>query len=155
MEDSSEDGTSYWYQMANCRRAQAVFSVYASSSSHASCNNANFKETVSFYEVEKDTFAQICAHCLLLLSSLVILKYSHSLLPKMGFPNLFTTSRTSIPTAPFPVIAITTMETMMVETTTTISRTSQCVQQQMGNISVLAARMMVPSLFSTLTTSTV
>lgn len=45
MEDSSEDGTSYWYQMANCRRAQAVFSVYASSSSHASCNNANFKET--------------------------------------------------------------------------------------------------------------
>jgi hypothetical protein len=46
MEDSSEDGTSSWYQMANCRRAQAVFSVYASSSSHASCNNGNFKETV-------------------------------------------------------------------------------------------------------------
>jgi len=46
MEDSSEDGTTYWYQMANCRRAQAVYSVYASSSSHASCNSGNFKETV-------------------------------------------------------------------------------------------------------------
>jgi hypothetical protein len=61
MEDSSEDGTTYWYQMANCRRAQAVFSIYASSSSHASCNNNNFKETVSFFQMEKDTFVQICA----------------------------------------------------------------------------------------------
>jgi hypothetical protein len=63
MEDSSEDGTSYWYQMANCRRAQAVYAVYASSSSHASCSNGNFKETVSFHETEKDNFAQFCAHC--------------------------------------------------------------------------------------------
>ena len=46
MEDSSEDGTSYWYQMANCRRAQAVFSVYASSSSNTGCNKNTFKETV-------------------------------------------------------------------------------------------------------------
>lgn len=46
MEDSSEDGTTYWYQMANCRRAQAVYSIYAASSSHASCNGGNFKETV-------------------------------------------------------------------------------------------------------------
>jgi len=28
LEDSSEDGTTYWYQMANCRRAQAVFDLY-------------------------------------------------------------------------------------------------------------------------------
>lgn len=46
MEDSSEDGTTYWYQMANCRRAQAVFSVYANpSSSNAACNAGNFKES--------------------------------------------------------------------------------------------------------------
>jgi hypothetical protein len=48
MEDSSEDGTTYWYQMANCRRAQAVYTMYASSSSSsASCNSNNFKESVS------------------------------------------------------------------------------------------------------------
>lgn len=47
MEDSSEDGTTYWYQMANCRRAQAVYSVYGSGSSSAGCNSGNFKETVS------------------------------------------------------------------------------------------------------------
>jgi hypothetical protein len=43
MEDSSEDGTSYWYQMANCRRAQAVYSMYASSS----CGSSSFQESVS------------------------------------------------------------------------------------------------------------
>ena len=48
MEDGSEDGTTYWYQMANCRRAQAVFSLYATDSgSSASCSNGNFKESVS------------------------------------------------------------------------------------------------------------
>lgn len=48
MEDGSEDGTTYWYQMANCRRPQAVFSLYASDSSNsASCNSNNFKESVS------------------------------------------------------------------------------------------------------------
>lgn len=46
LEDGSEDGTSYWYQMANCRRAQAVFSLYASGSNNCNCNNGNFKETV-------------------------------------------------------------------------------------------------------------
>ena len=46
LEDSSEDGTTYWYQMANCRRAQVAFSLYASSSGSASCNSNNFKETV-------------------------------------------------------------------------------------------------------------
>lgn len=46
MEDGSEDGTTYWYQMANCRRAQAVFSLYAGNS--ASCSSSNFKESVSY-----------------------------------------------------------------------------------------------------------
>jgi hypothetical protein len=46
MENGSQDGTTYWYQMANCRRAQAVFSVYGSNSGSASCNKNNFKESV-------------------------------------------------------------------------------------------------------------
>lgn len=47
LEESSEDGTTYWYQMSNCRRAQVVWSVYASdSSSSPSCNSGNHKETV-------------------------------------------------------------------------------------------------------------
>lgn len=46
MEKNSQDGTTYWYQMANCRRPQAVFSIYASNSGSASCNKNNFKESV-------------------------------------------------------------------------------------------------------------
>ncbi len=46
LERGSEDGTTYWYQMANCRRAQAVFSLYASSSGSTSCNKNTFQETV-------------------------------------------------------------------------------------------------------------
>ncbi len=45
MDDSSEDGTTYWYMMANCRRAQVVYSMYAGSSS--SCKNGLWKESVS------------------------------------------------------------------------------------------------------------
>lgn len=46
MENGSSDGTTYWYQMANCRRAQAVYRMYASSSGNsASCNSQNFKES--------------------------------------------------------------------------------------------------------------
>jgi hypothetical protein len=60
LEQSSEDGTTYWYQMSNCRRAQVVFSLYASdSSSSPSCNSGNFKETVSFgYEEFVDLYLQ-------------------------------------------------------------------------------------------------
>lgn len=43
IEDSSEDGTTYWYQMANCRRAQAVYNLY----SGGSCSSGNFAESVS------------------------------------------------------------------------------------------------------------
>ena len=46
-ENGSEDGTIYWYQMANCLRPQAVFSLYASDSSSTSCSSSNFKESVS------------------------------------------------------------------------------------------------------------
>jgi hypothetical protein len=51
LEDSSEDGTTYWYQMANCRRAQVAFSLYASGSKD-NCHSGNYKETVSQKEVE-------------------------------------------------------------------------------------------------------
>ena len=46
-ENDSEDGTVYWYQMANCLRPQAVFSLYASDSSSTSCSSSTFKESVS------------------------------------------------------------------------------------------------------------
>mmetsp|Transcript_12694 Transcript_12694/g.30011 ORF Transcript_12694/g.30011 Transcript_12694/m.30011 type:complete len:362 (+) Transcript_12694:98-1183(+) len=45
MEDESGDGTTYWYQMAMCRRAQVAYSVYATGSGSASCNNGNYKGT--------------------------------------------------------------------------------------------------------------
>jgi hypothetical protein len=159
MESSSEDGTTYWYQMANCRRAQAVYSVYSSSSGHASCNSANFKETVSFFlELDKVLYAKNCAHLLTIYFLLTIYlrflsfsKYSHSLLPKMGSLNSFTTLLTTIAAAPFLIIIMTTVVvTMMVQATVVITRTSQCVHKQMGAISVLAARMMAPFLFSTI-----
>ena len=47
LEDESEDGTTNWYMMANCRRPQVAFSVYASSSSSTSCNANNFVGSVS------------------------------------------------------------------------------------------------------------
>lgn len=45
-ENESEDGTVYWYQMANCLRPQAVFSLYSSKS----CSSSSFKESVSQME---------------------------------------------------------------------------------------------------------
>jgi hypothetical protein len=45
-ENNSGDGTIYWYQMANCLRPQAVFSLYASDSSSTSCSSNAFKESV-------------------------------------------------------------------------------------------------------------
>lgn len=46
MDDESEDGTSYWYMMANCKRAQVAYSVYATSSGTTSCNSKDFKESM-------------------------------------------------------------------------------------------------------------
>jgi len=42
MEDGSEDGTTYWYQMAMCRRAQVAYSLYASSSGSSNCGSSKF-----------------------------------------------------------------------------------------------------------------
>ena len=48
LQSSSQDGTYYWYQMANCRRPQAAFSLYSSdSSSSVGCNSNTYRETVS------------------------------------------------------------------------------------------------------------
>jgi hypothetical protein len=48
LQDESEDGTTNWYMMANCKRPQVVFSVFASdSSSSPSCNSGNFVGSVS------------------------------------------------------------------------------------------------------------
>lgn len=44
MEQSSEDGTTYWYMMSNCKRANVVYSLYSANN----CNNGNFRETVCF-----------------------------------------------------------------------------------------------------------
>lgn len=49
MEDSSQDGTTYWYQMAMCRRAQVAYSLYATESGSSSCSNSNFVGTVSLW----------------------------------------------------------------------------------------------------------
>lgn len=43
MNDNSGDGTTYWYQMAMCRRAQVAYSVYATDSSSATCTSGTFK----------------------------------------------------------------------------------------------------------------
>jgi hypothetical protein len=44
MEQSSEDGTTYWYMMSNCKRANVAYSLYSANN----CNNGNFRETVRF-----------------------------------------------------------------------------------------------------------
>lgn len=45
MDDESEDGTTYWYMMANCRRAQVAYSLYAASSG-TSCKSSQWKESL-------------------------------------------------------------------------------------------------------------
>ncbi len=45
--DDSGDGTQYWYQMANCKRAQVAYAVYASSSGKTSCGSSDYVGTVS------------------------------------------------------------------------------------------------------------
>ena len=46
LEDGSDDGTTNWYMMANCRRPQVIYSVYASSGGGTSCNGNNFVGSV-------------------------------------------------------------------------------------------------------------
>jgi len=42
LEDESEDGTYNWYMMANCRRPQVAYSVYASDSGSSTCSSNTF-----------------------------------------------------------------------------------------------------------------
>lgn len=44
MANDSGDGTTSWYQMANCRRAQVAYGMYASSGT-TSCNKKDLKES--------------------------------------------------------------------------------------------------------------
>ena len=47
--DDSGDGTQYWYQMANCKRAQVAYNVYASYSGKTGCGNGDYVGTVSAF----------------------------------------------------------------------------------------------------------
>ena len=70
---SSEDGLSYWFMMSNCKRAQVVFNVFASSGIGGGCSEGTFQESVSFCMVEaaeasdQGRIAQscvlLCCHC--------------------------------------------------------------------------------------------
>lgn len=117
LDDSSEDGTYYWYQMANCRRAQAVVSVYASSGGFggASCNSGNFQESVgpcsthSYYYV----LFLICGIC-----------SSHAISPRSSLlktvsPNSSIFFPFTIPEA--PSMAITLMMTEDITTMVTLT----------------------------------
>jgi len=42
MENNSDDGTTYWYMMSNCKRANVVYSLYSANN----CNSGNFQESV-------------------------------------------------------------------------------------------------------------
>lgn len=46
-EDESGDGTQYWYQMANCRRANVAYALYDGSSGR--CSKNTFLENVSCF----------------------------------------------------------------------------------------------------------
>ena len=47
LEDESEDGTYNWYMMANCRRPQVAYSVYASEYGTTTCSSTTFVGSVS------------------------------------------------------------------------------------------------------------
>lgn len=83
LQDDSEDGLTNWYMMANCRRPQVAYSVYASSSSSTSCNSANFKGSVSIRSHQ-------LPHYLNWVSPLMSM---FSMLLPLGFQSLFTTSK--------------------------------------------------------------
>ena len=59
MPNDSGDGTTYWYQMANCRRAQVAYGMYASSG-YTSCNKRDFKESVSLFRKVHLAFFSLC-----------------------------------------------------------------------------------------------
>jgi hypothetical protein len=77
MQDGSSDGTTYWYQMAMCRRAQVAYSVYATDSSSATCTSGTFKGTVS-NNLCDDTL--VCLECLF---CVLVHQKSSNLLPHL------------------------------------------------------------------------
>lgn len=119
MENNSGDGTTYWYKMANCRRAQAVFSIYASSGSSTSCSSKYFKESVRStlpisFPWQRSAF--LATHCLIDFSPVVSCN-SHSSIPKTAFPSLSTTCKH---TTQITHSEITTAPTMTLMTMTAI-----------------------------------
>lgn len=75
LDNSSEDGLSYWFMMSNCKRAQVVFNVFAGSSL-GGCSEGTFQESVSFRIVAESvrlrgvgprthstSCALLCCHC--------------------------------------------------------------------------------------------
>ena len=57
LENSSEDGLSYWFMMSNCKRAQVVFNVFASNGV-GGCSEGTFQESVSFRMVAEGLSAR-------------------------------------------------------------------------------------------------
>lgn len=57
LEDESEEGTTNWYMMANCRRPQVAFSVFKGNS----CSSGNFVGSVGFLFVA-DKLKLFCLH---------------------------------------------------------------------------------------------
>jgi hypothetical protein len=90
LEKSSQDGTSSWYMMSNCRRAQAAFSIFASSSS-GNCNSGNFKETVS-------NCLTSCTQGVHILICFNLLDYPHSLLQPLALASSLDGLKIGIPT---------------------------------------------------------
>ena len=150
LEDSSEDGTYYWYQMSNCRRAQAVVSVYATGSGgYASCNSGNFKESVSAVCPSRSPNPGLLVSfsSSLQLHSLTTLSYSSS--PRTASENSCTCSP---PTTPTQDSAATTdrTTTTTTEEEATDTETFPCANKPMATTSVLVAPPTVPFPSSTL-----
>jgi hypothetical protein len=61
LENSSEDGLSYWFMMSNCKRAQVVFNVFANSGV-GGCGEGSFQESVSFSLATDQRRAQHTVH---------------------------------------------------------------------------------------------
>lgn len=162
MEDESEDGTTYWYQMANCRRAQAVYSMYASDSSSTGCNSGNFKESVSVFAVnfrhcwrlELQPTGKQClcisrkTACSQTASSLIFI----SSLQQMDSPSSSTTCHNTIPTTRSETIMLvmtmpmtTTPMTAVITTTMAVLRICQLANKGTMDTLVWVVPMTEPS----------
>jgi hypothetical protein len=65
LQDGSEDGTTNWYMMANCRRPQVAYSVYSSGRSGSSgCSSDSFVGSVCHALANRLLFVVQTADCL-------------------------------------------------------------------------------------------